>query len=165
VAPVHSSYRTLFCKGSVSGNFGFFKLHYIVSHGRQTGSVHSVLHRALQGIGHKSCAFSRGYPCPCYTTQNVKYPMNVAVTHTGCLSPAFAALLPRLRITVLAILRQAPQASYGLSTRSHCCVISDLDQRNQAIAPAATCQDQFLGKSLSPHAPFRSSGRVSVTTR
>jgi hypothetical protein len=35
--------------------------------------------------------------------------MNFAVTHAECLSPAFATLLPQLRITVLAILRQAPK--------------------------------------------------------
>jgi hypothetical protein len=58
----------------------------------------------------------------------------------------------------------SPQASYGLSTRSHYCVISDLNQNNPAIAAAATCQDQFLGKSLSPMHLFVSSGRVSVTT-
>ena len=32
------------------------------------------LHRTVKGIGHESCAFSRGYPRPCHTMQNVKHP-------------------------------------------------------------------------------------------
>jgi hypothetical protein len=58
--------------------------------------------------------------------QSVKNMISFAVTHTGCLSPAFAALLLWLRITVLAILRQVLQAFYGLPTSSPCCVIFDV---------------------------------------
>jgi hypothetical protein len=63
---------------------------------------------------------------PCYTMQNVKNPINFVVTRVGCLSPAFAALLLWLRITVLAILRQVLQALYGLSTSSPFCVTFDV---------------------------------------
>src|SRR5277367_6206060 len=40
--------------------------------------------------------------------------------------PAPAALLLRLRLTALAILRQVLQAFYSLSTSSPCCVIFDM---------------------------------------
>jgi hypothetical protein len=49
--PVEASFDSLdftaptglcFTRGSVSGNFGFFELHYTASHGRQIGDVHSV---------------------------------------------------------------------------------------------------------------------------
>ena len=63
------------------------------------------LHRALKGIGHKSCAFSRGYPRPCYTTQNVKYPDEL------CRDPCRASLTSPCCVATLVAHHRASHSS------------------------------------------------------